>query len=166
MSEDEAGPWPTTGICAKVGMNEKVNGGGRSCFPSVFVSDADRGRWIADGNGFPFMRPAILYKQWLFEGVKWQVLHLCRFTASFEMFPKCIWNGRSKLGTGIEPGDRVYSGESEYYALFFHLFILRFGFFFFLFHKIAVDMGNWVLRFEGVDIFEQTPWWLWLGVTG
>lgn len=44
MSEDEAGPWRATGICTKVGMNEKVNGGGRSCFPSVFVYGTDRGR--------------------------------------------------------------------------------------------------------------------------
>lgn len=119
------------------------------------------GPWIADGNGFPFMRPAILYKQWLFEGVKWQVLHLCRFTASFEMFPKCIWNGRSKLGTRIETGGRVYSEESGYYALFFHLFILGSG----VLVSIAVDVGNWVLRFGGVDIFEQTLWRRWLGVT-
>lgn len=45
------------------GWNEqKVNGGERSCFRILFASDAAAGTWIADGNGFPFMRAAILYK--------------------------------------------------------------------------------------------------------
>lgn len=47
------------------------------------------------------------------------------------------------MGTRIEPGGRVYSEESEYYALSFHLFFLRFG----VLIGIAVDMGNRAPRF-------------------
>lgn len=34
-----------------------VNGGKRSCFPFLFASDAGVRTGIADGNGFPHMRP-------------------------------------------------------------------------------------------------------------
>lgn len=34
----------------------------RPGFPFLFASDAEAGTWIADGNGFPSMRPALLYK--------------------------------------------------------------------------------------------------------
>lgn len=43
------------------GWNEKkINGGEVSCFRILFASDAEAGTSIDDGNGFPFMRAAII----------------------------------------------------------------------------------------------------------
>lgn len=61
MSDDEAGWWNgTEDYVQRLQWTKSKRD--RSCFCVLFASDAEAGTWIADGNGVPFIRAAILHK--------------------------------------------------------------------------------------------------------